>query len=175
MLTVGRLWDEAKNVRGVVDAMRGLPWDVHVAGDAAPPMHAGGSHLPDAGVHWLGALTPDAVAGWMARAAVYALPARYEPFGLSALEAALSGCALVLGDVPSLRELWGHAATFVEPSRTDALRAAVVALLTDDALRAERGAAARTRALAFTPPHMAAGYLDTYAAIGAVEALPCAS
>ena len=34
------------------------------------------------------------------------LPARYEPFGLSILEAALSGCALVLGDLPSLRELW---------------------------------------------------------------------
>ncbi len=32
------------------------------------------------------------------------LPARYEPFGLSVLEAALSGCALVLGDIPSLRE-----------------------------------------------------------------------
>ena len=43
----------------------------------------------------------------MARASIYALPARYEPFGLSILEAALSGAALVLGDIPSLREVWG--------------------------------------------------------------------
>ncbi len=183
VLTVGRLWDEAKNVRGVVEAMDGLPWDAYVAGDPTPPAHAGGGQRPTAGVHWLGTLSPDAVAGWMGRAAVYALPARYEPFGLSALEAALSGCALVVGDVPSLRELWGDVATFVAPSRTEALRAALAALLTDEALRAERGAAARVRALTFSPARMAAGYLETYAALAATtgasvsasEALPCAS
>jgi glycosyltransferase involved in cell wall biosynthesis len=182
VLTVGRLWDEAKNVRAVVDAMCGLPWDAYVAGDAAPPAHAGGGRPADSGVHWLGTLPADAVAGWMGRAAVYALPARYEPFGLSALEAALSGCALVLGDVPSLRELWGDAATFVPPSRADALRAEISELLTDDERRAERGAAARARALAFSPARMAAGYLETYAAAartavpaGALEAMPCAS
>ena len=43
---------------------------------------------------------------WFAHAAIYCLPARYEPFGLSVLEAGLSGCALVLGDIPSLREIW---------------------------------------------------------------------
>ena len=48
-------------------------------------------------------------------ASIFALPARYEPFGLSILEAALSGCALVLGDLPSLRELWTGAAMFVPP------------------------------------------------------------
>jgi glycosyltransferase involved in cell wall biosynthesis len=175
VLTVGRLWDDAKNVRGVVEAMSGLPWDAYVAGDAAPPAHAGGGAGPDAAVHWLGTLPPDAVAGWMERAAVYALPARYEPFGLSALEAALSGCALVLGDLPSLREVWGDAATFVPPSRTDALRSAIGALMTDDARRAERGSEARTRALAFTPARMAAGYLETYASAGVLEAVPCAS
>ena len=175
VLTVGRLWDDAKNVRGVVDAMDGLPWSAYVAGDAEPPAQAGGGHVPDARVRWLGALSPDAVAGWMGRAAVYALPARYEPFGLSALEAALSGCALVLGDVPSLRELWGDAAIFVPPSRTDALRTAIRALMTDDALRTDRAAAARTRALAFSRARMAAGYLESYAASGVLEALSCAS
>jgi glycosyltransferase involved in cell wall biosynthesis len=182
VLTVGRLWDDAKNVRGVVDAMGGLPWDAHVAGDAAPPAHAGGGAGPDATVHWLGTLAPEAVAAWMGRAAVYALPARYEPFGLSVLEAALSGCALVLGDLPSLRELWGEAATFVPPSRTDALRAALGALLADQTRCAERGAAARARALAFTPARMAAGYLESYAdasravaSPGVLEAVPCAS
>ena len=34
----------------------------------------------------------------------------YEPFGLSILEAAASGCALVLGDIPTLRENWSEAA-----------------------------------------------------------------
>jgi glycogen synthase len=54
-------------------------------------------------------------ADWYARASIYALPARYEPFGLSALEAALSGCALILGDIPSLREVWLEAAPYVSP------------------------------------------------------------
>ena len=65
----------------------------------------------------LGRLSAGELADWYARAAIYALPARYEPFGLSALEAALSGCALVLGDIPSLREIWGDAALFVPPGR----------------------------------------------------------
>jgi glycosyltransferase involved in cell wall biosynthesis len=177
VLTVGRLWDDAKNVAAVVAAAEGMPWHVHVAGDAAPPAHTGGGHGATGNVRWLGTLAPAEVAGWMGRAAVYALPARYEPFGLSALEAALSGCALVLGDVPSLREVWGDAATYVPPDRPELLRAAITTLLTDDPRRAERAAAARTRALAYTPARTASGTLDAYAAAAAAhpEALPCAS
>jgi glycosyltransferase involved in cell wall biosynthesis len=65
----------------------------------------------------------------MERAAIYVLPARYEPFGLSALEAALSGCALVLGDLPSLREIWGETAVFIPPDDSEALHSAVSALI----------------------------------------------
>ena len=56
-------------------------------------------------------------------AAIYALPARYEPFRLEVLEAAAPGCALVLGDIASLRELWDGAALFVAPDDDRALRA----------------------------------------------------
>jgi glycosyltransferase involved in cell wall biosynthesis len=100
----------------------------------------------------------------MARAAVYALPARYEPFGLSALEAGLAGCALVLGDVPSLREVWGDAALFVAPDDPRQLADAFRTLAADDEYRAALGNRARARALAYTPERMAAGYLDAYAA-----------
>jgi glycosyltransferase involved in cell wall biosynthesis len=177
VLTVGRLWDEAKNVGAVVEAADGMPWRVHVAGDSAPPAHAGGGHDAAGVVCWLGTLAPAEVAAWMGRAAVYALPARYEPFGLSALEAALAGCALVLGDLPSLREVWGDAATFVPPDRPDLLRAAMATLLTDEARHAERAAAARARARDYTPARTAAATLDAYAAAAAVrpEAMPCAS
>ena len=66
-------------------------------------------------VHWLGRLPAQLISGWYERAAIYALPARYEPFGLSVLEAASQGCALVLGDIASLRENWDDAAVFVPP------------------------------------------------------------
>ena len=46
------------------------------------------------------------------QSAIYLCASRYEPFGLAPLEAALCGCALVLRDLPSLREIWGNSALF---------------------------------------------------------------
>jgi glycogen synthase len=99
---------------------------------------------------------------WLSRATVFAEPARYEPFGLAALEAALCGCALVLGDIPSLREVWGEAATFVSPDDPDELAVAVNAALDDPGRRA---AAARERARRYRPEMMADAYLDAYRAV----------
>jgi hypothetical protein len=66
-------------------------------------------------------------------------PARYEPFGLGPREAGLAGCALALGDLASLHEVWGDAATYA--SDDTALAAALTALLADPPLARERGAA----------------------------------
>ena len=52
---------------------------------------------------------------WFSRATVYAAPSLYEPFGLAPLQAALHGCALVLSDIGSFRELWDGCAEFVPP------------------------------------------------------------
>ncbi len=89
------------------------------------------------------------MAGWLGRASIFALPARYEPFGLLPLEAALSGCALVLGDIPSLREVWGDAAWFVPPDDRDALTAAIGSLIASPRLlqRAGRRGAGACRCL----------------------------
>jgi glycosyltransferase involved in cell wall biosynthesis len=110
----------------------------------------------------LGRLGSDALAGWYARAAIYALPARYEPFGLSALEAAHSGCALVLGDIPSLREIWGDAAVFVPPEDCPALENAIRGLIDDPERRQSMADAARERASRYTPARMAEQYLAAY-------------
>ena len=76
-------------------------------------------------------------------------------FGLSALEAALSGCALVLGDIPSLREVWGDAALFVAPDDTDALAQALQGLIDRPAYRRELADRATKRAGLYTPRRMA--------------------
>jgi glycosyltransferase involved in cell wall biosynthesis len=99
---------------------------------------------------------------WYSRASIYALPAKYEPFGLSVLEAALSGCVLTLGDIPSLRENWDGAAIFVQPDDHDALRRALQILISDDETRFEFSVRAHTRALDFTPERMASRYLELY-------------
>jgi glycosyltransferase involved in cell wall biosynthesis len=163
ILSAGRLWDEAKNVATLAAVAPRLGWPVRVAGDAR---HPAGWTVESPGVELLGLLAPSELARWMARAAVYALPARYEPFGLSALEAALAGCALVLGDIPSLREVWGDgAALFVPPGDGDALVEALESLRRDGALRSGLAARARARALTYTPRRMAAAYLSVYAGL----------
>ncbi|MGE3704921.1 MAG: glycosyltransferase, partial [Vicinamibacterales bacterium] len=90
------------------------------------------------------------------------LPARYEPFGLSILEAARAGCALVLGDIPSLRENWTDAAVFVPPDDHDALAAAITRLIETPAERTRLGWRAGVRARRFTARRMADAYVAAY-------------
>ena len=156
VLTAGRLWDEAKNVDAVCDVAPRLSWPVYVAGDA------GTSAGLNESVHQLGRLSGAEVERWMLRASIYVLPARYEPFGLSALEAAHAGCALVLGDIDSLREIWGRAALYVPPEDREALRDAIQRLTADAPLRTEMAERARMRAATFTPRKMASEYVDAY-------------
>jgi glycogen synthase len=163
VLCAGRLWDEAKNLRALEAVAPRLPWPLYVAGDQAEPAAAGAAATHN--VVPLGRLAEDQLAHVMGRAAVYALPARYEPFGLSALEAALSGCALVLGDIPSLREIWGDAAAYVGPDDHAALLRTIKALIEHRIRRETLAQRALQRASRYTPERAAREYLDTYAAL----------
>ena len=160
VLAAGRFWDAAKNLAALEKVAPELPWPVKVAGSTQHP--DGGSVVPR-GVQCLGALPRRRLADQFAHAAIYALPARYEPFGLSALEAGLAGCALVLGDIPSLREVWGDAACYVAPGEPEALRRALLRLMDDSDERSRLAQAARLRARQYTPARMCDGYLATYA------------
>lgn len=160
VLSAGRLWDEAKNVSMLAWVAPRLKWPVYMAGEKEDP--EGRFIQTFGGVNWLGRLSSKEMAYWMKRASIFALPARYEPFGLSPLEAALSGCALVLGDIPSLREVWQDSAWFVKPDDYDGLVKAVNTLIEDDDLRLENVKKVRRRALYFTPERMAKGYLGLY-------------
>lgn len=159
VLAVGRLWDEAKNVRALDEVAPDLTWPAVVAGQATHPS-GGVRHFRH--VQTLGQVNNADLAHWMGRAAIYALPARYEPFGLSVLEAALSGCALVLGDIPSLREVWGEAALYAPPDDSQALAAAINRLAADDVLRTRMAQAAQRRAGFYTAFAMGARYWLAY-------------
>jgi glycosyltransferase involved in cell wall biosynthesis len=161
VLAAGRLWDEAKNIAALAAVAPRLRWPVQVAGPSRSPDGVRPA-LPN--LHLLGRLGGRALQRRYARAAIYALPARYEPFGLSVLEAAQAGCALVLGDVASLRENWDGAALFAAPHDLDALAAALQRLIGDGALRARLAAQARQRAAQprFAPRAMAAAYAGAY-------------
>jgi glycosyltransferase involved in cell wall biosynthesis len=169
ILAAGRFWDAAKNLQALERVAPGLSWPVCVAGSAAHP--DGGSVQP-AGVQFLGELPREALARELAQAPIYALPARYEPFGLSVLEAALSGCALVLGDIASLREVWGPAARYVPPDDADALRGALQELITSPGQRERLAQAAQARAQRYTAAAMCGRYLGVYAQMAPQFAAP---
>jgi glycogen(starch) synthase len=175
VLAAGRLWDPAKNIGALESIAPALAWPVCVAGEAAAPQLPANTFKA---CQPLGELSRAALSDWMARAAIYALPARYEPFGLSVLEAAASGCALVLGSLPSLLENWHDTALFVDPGDLDALQRALTGLIADRAHRNMLGARARQRAQAFSVARMADAYLRIYQELGAstrTGAVPCAS
>ena len=159
VLTAGRLWDAGKNVAVLDRACAALSWPLYFAGDTRGPF--GDVFVSRHGTA-LGTLAAPELAAWMRQASIYALPARYEPFGLSALEAALCGCALVLGDIPSLRENWEHAAVFVDPTSHSQWADALAELIASPAWRSELGQRSRERARQFTTDRMAGGYLAAY-------------
>lgn len=178
ILSVGRLWDEAKNLAALENIAPALDWPIFVAGEVAKP---DGESVSPRQVQCLGRLDAPSLATWFARAAIYALPARYEPFGLSILEAALGSCALVLGDIPSLRENWQGAALFVDPDDPAALQATLTRLIRDDYQRQQLARQARDRARQFSATQMAAQYQAIYSQLlsrsvpSSGEKAPCKS
>lgn len=159
VLSIGRVWDEGKNIAALEHIAPHLDWCVYVAGEQRYP---DGGVAEQENVCYLGALPLAALADWLGRASIFALPARYEPFGLSILEAGLAGCALVLGDIPSLRENWDDCAVFVPPNDSEILQMAIQDLICDEDRREALATCARARALQFTPEKMAAGYVSLY-------------
>ncbi len=87
-----------------------------------------------------------------ADSSVFASCARYEPFGLAVLEAAQAGMALVLSDIPSLREIWDGAAMFADPRDAAGFAAALRVALDDPAPWAARAGRRATRFPPAPPP-----------------------
>ena len=161
VLCAGRLWDAAKNAQALAAAAPLLAWPVCIAGEATSPDGAQ-AQIAGTNLRLLGLLAPLELASWYTRAAIYALPARYEPFGLTALEAALSGCALLLGDIPSLREVWGDAACYVAPDDARGLRLRLQELIRNEAARTELARRAGEVAARLSPESMARAYRRIY-------------
>lgn len=159
VLTVGRLWDEAKNAAALDRAAAMIDYPVLAAGSVEGPT---GQRFEADSLRLLGPLDGPALAERMAAAAVFASTAVYEPFGLAALEAARAGAALVLSDTPGFRELWDEAAVFVPPENTAAVAEALTRLLEEPARRRAFGEAAAQRAARYSRRSMVEGTLDAY-------------
>jgi glycosyltransferase involved in cell wall biosynthesis len=149
VLSVGRFWDEAKNIQALDAVAPSIDWPVYLAGEVDVRSKC----------RLLGHLRSSELANWYARAAIFVSTAKYEPFGLAILEAAMSGCALVLSDIPSLRETWSGSALFFQPGK---LVAALTELIRRPALRAQLQDQALRRSRRFTQSAMVARYTAAY-------------
>jgi glycosyltransferase involved in cell wall biosynthesis len=131
VLYTGRI-EPRKNVLGLVRAMRELPHPLVVIGDPVPG-HEGYAHRcrVEAGPRttWHPRLPhgDPRLASAYAAARVFALPSWFETPGLSALEAALAGAALVLTPFGCTREYFGDAARYADPGRPASIARAVAA------------------------------------------------
>jgi len=156
-VVAGRIWDAAKNVTLVADAARGWqPGEVYLAGESEHP-DGGRAAIPEP-LQATGFLSRTALDALFDRAKVYISPARYDPFGLLPLQAALHGCQLLLSDIPSYREVWGDAVTYFRSNDASDLREEWLKLLA-----APTTMAAHTRARErFTVERMVENYRALY-------------
>jgi glycosyltransferase involved in cell wall biosynthesis len=163
--SAGRLWDEGKQTF----MLRSL-------GCAMPIYVAGSMSLSGAdemgrddeldGVVLCGELGEAQMSELLGRAAIYVATSKYEPFGLSPLEAALSRCALVLNDIPSLREIWCDAAMYFRRDDAASLRDVLDGLHSALRIRLEYGERAYRHALAnYSADAMVEEYLQMYSTL----------
>lgn len=162
VFTAGRLWDEGKNIATLDRAAARIAAPFQAAGTTEGP---NGASVALENIAVIGQLSETRLAGVLAAQPVFVSAALYEPFGLAVLEAAQAGCALVLSDIPTHRELWDGAAVFVDARDDCAFARGTEQLLANESRRDSFGAAARERAAQYTPERMARGMLEIYARV----------
>ena len=160
VFTAGRLWDEGKNIATLDAAAGNLQVPFQAAGSTIGP-NGSAIHLRHMDI--LGFLGEAQLAGVFAARPIYASAALYEPFGLSVLEAAQAGCALILSDIPTHREIWNGAAILLPPRESSAFASAISDLISDPGERQQLGELARARAQHYTPERTARGMANIYA------------
>jgi glycogen synthase len=168
VLSVGRLLDAGKQVLLLTQHV--LPFSVCIVGaeQTVPlpriPIRADVKVSSDQScVAIRGPQTEAQLRALYSRAAVYAATARYEPLGMSALDAAFSRCAIVANDIPHFREVWGDAVLYFRTNDASSLAATLRQLDADRPLRHAYADRAYTRARErFTTKRMIDDYLALY-------------
>ncbi len=173
VLSVGRLWDPAKQVSLLLDPRLNFerPASICIVGWEREPGRAGADAVTTGSnnVHLVGARSQAELRVLYASAGIYAATSRYEPFGLSPLEGGLSRCALVLNDNPAFHELWGDAGLYFKKDDAEDLARLINELRNDPELRQEYGQRAYEVALEkFSAVAMVEQYERIYQDVAAV-------
>ena len=152
ILSLGRLV-ATKGLNYLVEAMRDIDCKLIICGKG-PESKKLGKMVSDLGlgskVELRGYVSDEEKDALIDSCRLFAIPSIYESFGLAALEVASHGKPLVFSNVNGLPETVGEGGIGVEPKDPKAIADAVNSLLNDDALRREKGLAARKHAETYT-------------------------
>jgi len=173
VLSVGRIWDAAKQVTLLTQENPVIP--TYIVGAEQHPesifRRPTFSGTEKSRVHFKGAQNDAQLRQLYSRASIYAATSRYEPFGLAAVEAAFSRCALIVNDIPTFHELWGDTAYYFRCNDAQSLGRANERLHSDRELRLTYANMAYHRARQrFTADRMVEDYIHLYQTLVPVEA-----
>jgi glycogen synthase len=177
VLAVGRLVDASKQVSLLTQHVHPVPVCIVGAEHTVPvpriPIRADVKiATDDTSVAIRGPQTEAQLRALYSRAAIYAATARYEPLGMTALEAAFSRCAIVANDIPCFREIWGDAALYFRTNDAASLAENIRKLNEDRPMRRGYAELAYTRARErFTTKRMIEEYLQLYRSLISAHAL----
>ena len=174
VLAVGRLVDACKQISLLTQHKHPIPVCIVGAEQTVPvpriPIRADVKiDTDETSVAIRGPQTEAQLRTLFSRAAIYAATARYEPLGMSALEAAFSRRAIVANDVPFFREVWGDAALYFRTNDAGSLAAKIRDLNADRPMRRAFAELAYARARErFTTRRMIEEYLQLYRSLVSV-------
>jgi len=155
VLSVGAI-QKRKNIARLVEAFETLPaeWRLVLAGSdgfGAGEIRARIAASPARSrILAPGYVSPADLAGWYARARVFAFPSLDEGFGMPVLEAMAAGTPVITSDRSSLPEVAGDAALLVDPGNAEALGQALRDVTRDEDLRRDLARRGMARAHLFT-------------------------
>jgi glycosyltransferase involved in cell wall biosynthesis len=155
ILNVGAI-QKRKNIARLVEAFEAVDpsWRLVLIGSSgygAAEIHARIAASPAAArISVLGYVTAQELAGWYARAGIFAFPSLDEGFGMPVLEAMAAGTPVLTSTRSALPEVAGDAALLADPEDTGALAHALVRLTEDEDLRAQLSQLGLERAKKFT-------------------------
>jgi len=176
VLAVGRLWDAGKQVSLLTQHTHPIP--VCIVGSEVPahakiPIRADVKLAVDnICIALRGPQSESQLRSLYSRASIYVATSRYEPLGITALEAAFSRCAIVANDIPSFREVWGDDAFYFRANDSASLAEAIQCLSEDRELCRAYGNRAYHRARErFTAKRMIDEYLRLYQSLLGAKSL----
>jgi glycosyltransferase involved in cell wall biosynthesis len=157
LLFVGTI-EPRKNVDLLLQAYAGLPQSIRDEFDlalAGPPGWAQAQTMarlrePPPGVRYLGYVAEEDLPGLFAGATALVYPSLYEGFGFPVAQAMAAGTPVITSAVSALPEIAGGAAILIDPRSEEALRGAILQILTSPSERDMRIELGRENAKRFS-------------------------